>query len=329
VNLEEAALRPIVGLVDAFGLRTRQLRRLQFRLMDIFDQSGYEEVIPPLLERPESMSSGAGRFLTDQTMVFTDPAGAGLLAIRPDMTPQIARIAATRLRDEAVLRLCYSGQVLLARPDSLSGSRQQWQTGIELLGLADEEADIEVMHLAALCLKAAGFRKPVLQIGHTGLIQSLMEGSGFTIDEWAEVLRHRSPDDMHDMLSHAQLPDAHKRAIMRIITGQMDTDWLMGTHSTLPLAFGEACGQLLGLTDHVRQRLQGEVDIQLEVSVMPRFFYHSGIVFSAFAEGASQALLYGGRYDCLMRQHGRDMPATGFSCDLWSWLDAGAVNQEP
>jgi len=321
-------LRPIVGLADAFGLRTRQLRRLQTCLMGILDQSGYEEVIPPLLERPESMSSGAGKFLADQTMVFTDPAGAGLLAIRPDITPQIARIAATRLRDETILRLCYSGQVLLARPDSLSGSRQQWQTGIELLGLAAEEADIEVMHLAALCLQAAGFRKPVLQAGHTGLIQSLTTDSGFSIDEWAGILRRRSPDDMRNMLASASLPDAHKLAMMDIASGQANRRWLGENHSDLPADFRQAADQLLGLVEHVHQRLKGEVDVQLEAAVMPRFFYHNGIVFSAFSKGASQALLHGGRYDCLMRQHGRDMPATGFSCDLWAWLDAGAMNQE-
>jgi len=320
-----STLRPIVGLADAFGPLTRQLRRLQTCLMEIFDQSGYEEVIPPLLERPESMSSGAGKFLADQTMIFTDPAGAGLLAIRPDMTPQIARIAATRLRDEATLRLCYSGQVLLARPDSLSGSRQQWQTGVELLGLAAEEADVEVMHLAALCLQAAGFRAPVLEVGHTGLIQSLTADSGFSIDEWAGILRRRSPDDMRNMLSSVSLPNAHKLALMDIASGLANRRWLGKNHLDLPDDFREASSQLLGLVEQVGRRLKGEVDVQLDVAVMPRFFYHSGIVFSAFSKGASQALLHGGRYDRLMRQHGRDMPATGFSCDLWAWLDAGAM----
>jgi len=320
--------RPIAGLEDAFGLRTRLLRQLQSSLMEIFRRSDYDEVIPPLLERPESMNCGAGRFLADQTMIFTDPAGAGLLAIRPDITPQIARIAATRLRNEAVLRLCYSGQVLLARPDSLSGSRQQWQTGVELLGQAGKEADIEVMHLAVLCLQAAGFSRPVLQVGHTGLIQALVADSGIPIDTWADVLRRRSPDDMHAILPRASLPDAHKKALMDIASGLSNRVWLEQEHSALPASFRDACQQFLDLVWHVQQRLENEVDVQLEVAVMPRFFYHSGIVFSAFSEGAPSALLHGGRYDDLLRQHGRDMPATGFSCDLWAWLDAGAMRLE-
>ena len=140
-------LKPVIGLEDAFGARARALRRLQNKLFDTFADAGYEEVIPPLVERPQTLSTGAGRFLADQTLVFSDPADAGLLAIRPDITPQIARIAATRMRDSEELKLCYSGQVMVARPDARTGSRQQWQTGVECLGLAGDEGAIDAARL--------------------------------------------------------------------------------------------------------------------------------------------------------------------------------------
>ena len=132
-------MRPIIGVTDAFGERAKALRLLQRRLLDLFAEAGFEEVIPPLVERPATLNSGAGMYLGDEMIVFSDPAGAGTLAIRPDMTPQIARIAATRLMHEQVLRLCYSGMVMTARPDSSTGARQQWQTGLELMGGAGIE----------------------------------------------------------------------------------------------------------------------------------------------------------------------------------------------
>ncbi|MFQ5355030.1 MAG: ATP phosphoribosyltransferase regulatory subunit, partial [Mariprofundaceae bacterium] len=239
----ESVLRPIVGLDDAFGQRTRQLRRLQSKLMDIFYQSEYEEVIPPLLERPESLSTGAGKFLAGQTIMFSDPAGEGLLAIRPDMTPQMARIAATRLRDLAVPRLCYSGQVMVARPDSLSGSRQQWQTGIELLGIAGEEADMEVMHLAALCLHVVNFNNPVIQVGHTGLLKALVADSDISLNSWASVLRLRSPEDMQQKLAHTSLPAASKQALMDMASGLADEDWIRQIRADLPVGFQKASAQ--------------------------------------------------------------------------------------
>jgi len=311
----------MIGLDDAFGVRAASLRELQNTLMTSFAGAGYEEVIPPLAERPDSLNRGAGSFLADETLMFSDPADAGLLAIRPDITPQIARIAATRLRDDAVLRLSYSGPVMLARPDSLRGSRQQWQTGIEFLGVAGAEADIEVMHLAAMAMHQAGFSHPVLLVGHLGLLEALVADSGADLEAWAAVLRRQSLEDMQHMLSCSDLPDAHAEALLAMAAGRADASWLQQA-SGLPSSFHQSADDLLHLVEQVGERLRGEVSVRADASVMPRFLYHSGIVFAGFAPNAAQALLHGGRYDRMMALHGRDMPATGFSCDLWSWLDA-------
>ena len=317
-------LRPVIGLDDAFGERARQFRRLQSTLLDLYRQAGFEEVIPPLLERPDSLNTGAGKFLADQTLVFSDPADTGLLALRPDITPQIARIAATRMQHEPTLKLCYSGQVVLARPDSRSGSRQQWQTGVEQMGEAGCEADIEVMHLAALSLHSAGFDDPVLQVGHLGLLKSIVEGSSTPLHVWAEILSRRSPDDMRRQLVSESMDNARKQALLDMAAGLADRAWVEKAALNLGEAFADAAAEVMHLVDEVGTRLQGEVRVLLDAAVMPRFLYHNSILFAGFASGAAQALLYGGRYDEMMKQHGRDMPATGFSCDLWAWLDAGA-----
>lgn len=315
-------LKPVVGLDDAFGARAKALRTLQTRLFELYEGSGYEEVIPPIVERPESLSSGAGHFLSDQTLVFSDPADAGLLAIRPDMTPQVARIASTRLRGQNVLKLCYSGTVLLARPDPRTGSRQQWQTGVECLGLPGEAGDIEVMHLAALSMREAGFDAPVLQVGHMGLLQALVEGSSTPMEEWTTLLSRRSPEDMKVKLDGEAFDEAHKAALLDMASGRTDRMWLESKKNELGSAFGKAADELIHLTDTVATRLENEVAVQIDVAVVPRFLYHTGILFAGFAQGVSQALLYGGRYDAMMASHGRDMAATGFSLDLWAWLDA-------
>jgi len=314
-------LRPVVGLSDAFGSRARELRRLQNRLFDTYAEAGYEEVIPPMVERPETLSAGAGRFLTDQTLIFSDPADAGLLAIRPDITPQVARIAATRMQDNDELRLCYSGPVMTARPDSRTASRQQWQTGVECLGVAGEEGDLEVMHLAALSMHTAGFDAPVLQVGHMGLIRAVIADSSTPIEVWSELLSRRSPEDMRCHLEDESLSGACKEALVAMVSGMADRNWLETNKSALGSAFEKAADELMHLVDSVKTRLSGEVEVNIDAAVMPRFLYHSGIVFSGFAAGAAQELLNGGRYDAMMALHGRDMPATGFSFDLWSWID--------
>lgn len=313
-------IKPLIGLEDAFGQRARELRKLQGCLLDLFASHHYQEVIPPFVERPETLNVGTGRFLSHQTVVFSDPAGAGLLAIRPDITPQVARIAATRLQAEAELRLCYSGPVLLARPDSHSGSRQQWQTGIECLGVAGEQADQEVIHLAVLAMQAAGFAHPLLQVGHMGLLRALIEGSSTPIEIWAQLLARRSPEDMAEHLRDEKLSEAAGKALLDMASGMGDRDWLAAT--SVNAAFDQAASELLHLVDTIAARLEDDFDLCIDVCVMPKFLYHNGIVFSGFAAGSAQELLCGGRYDTMMAAHGRDMAATGFSVDLFAWLDA-------
>ncbi len=320
-----AQIKPILGLADTFGARAKALRRLQTGLLALYEQSGFDEVIPPLLERPQTLEAGAGRYLTDEMLIFSDPADAGQLALRPDMTPQVARIAATRLQSEQVLKLCYSGPVLLARPDSRTSSREQWQTGVEYLGEAGVDADVEVIHLAAMSMHRAGFEKPLLQIGHMGLITALLEGSPTAMESWTRILARRAPDDMRAWLASESLPEANGEALIAMATGSADKAWLQGQLGRISEAFDAAANELLQRVDTVGERLQGEVDICIDAAVMPRFLYHSGIVFTGYAAGATQALLHGGRYDAMMAAHGRDMPATGFSCDLWAWIDAGAT----
>jgi len=319
-----SVLKPILGLEDAFGSRAQALRRLQFALFELYAEAGFSEVIPPLVERPEALNSGAGSFLSDQTVVFSDPADAGLLAIRPDMTPQIARLVATRMSHEAVLKLHYSGPVMLARPDVRSGSRQQWQTGVECLGLAGEAGDVEVMHLAALSMAQAGFSGAVLQVGHMGLIQALVAGSDCSLETWVQLIARHSPEDMAEhitMLAEASLSVMAKDALMVLASGQADAAWLASVQDDVNIDFVHAATELLHLVRTVSNRLSGEVNIVIDVAVTPRFLYHSGIVFTGFASTSSYALLHGGRYDKMMASHGRDMPATGFSFDLWAWLD--------
>jgi ATP phosphoribosyltransferase regulatory subunit len=314
--------RPIIGLDDAFGVRAKALRSLQRKLAALFESSDYEEVIPPLMERPEALNSGAGRFLADQTLVFSDPADAGVLAIRPDMTPQIARIAASRLLDSDELRLHYSGPVMLARPDARGGSRQPWQTGVECLGVPGSAGDIEVMHLAAQSMLAAGFSEPVLQVGHIGLLKALVAGSKAPLDRWTAMLARRSPDDLAELLSDESLPEQVCEALLELASGLGDIDWIEQHMGSINYDYDFSAKELVSLVNEVNERLKGEVSIHADAAVMPRFLYHSGILFAGYAGNVPQALLHGGRYDAMMAAHGRDMPATGFSCDLWAWLDA-------
>src|SRR6185503_15366537 len=149
------------------------------QLMEVFAGHGYQRVKPPLLEFEDSLFAGSGAALAEQTFRLMDPVSQRMMGLRADTTPQVARIAATRLaRTARPLRLSYHGQVLRVRGTQLAPSRQVPQAGIELIGPDLPEADAEVAAVAAEALAALGITDVSLDIPLPRLSPALLDAAG-------------------------------------------------------------------------------------------------------------------------------------------------------
>jgi ATP phosphoribosyltransferase regulatory subunit len=96
------------------------------RMMAVLESHGYQRVKPPLAEFEESLLSGPGAAMAQETFRLMDPVSQRMIGLRADMTPQVARIAATRLRNvPRPLRLCYAGQVLRVKGGQLRPERHR------------------------------------------------------------------------------------------------------------------------------------------------------------------------------------------------------------
>ena len=127
------------------------------RLMAALASNGYERVEPPLVEFEDNLLSGAGAAMAKETFRLMDPVSQRMIGVRADMTPQVARIAATRLaKSPRPLRLSYAGQVLRVKGGQLNPERQLGQVGAELIGSDEVAADVEVLTVAAEALAAVG-----------------------------------------------------------------------------------------------------------------------------------------------------------------------------
>ena len=155
-NLAAAALLP-AGLMDVLPPFAAFEAQTVERLMAHFAGFGYERVKPPLIEFEETMLAGSGAALATDTFRLMDPVSQRMLALRPDMTMQVARIAASRLGHRPrPLRLGYAGQVLRVRGSQLRPERQFGQVGAEIIGCAAAAADVEVIVMATSALAALG-----------------------------------------------------------------------------------------------------------------------------------------------------------------------------
>ena len=128
------ALLP-TGLYDLLPPEAELEAEVTARLMSVLTSHGYQRVKPPLVEFEDTLLSGAGAAMSSETFRTMDPTSHRMVAVRADMTPQVARIAATRLGHRPrPLRLSYAGQVLRVRGSEVRPERQFGQAGAELIG---------------------------------------------------------------------------------------------------------------------------------------------------------------------------------------------------
>ena len=171
-----------------------ELRRIEDGLLEEFSRWGYRKVITPLFEYLEPLSVGLGDDLKSKVMKFVDPSTGEIVALRPDITPQVARIVATQLKDtSSPLRLCYNGRVVRFEEKGSGKEREIFQVGCELIGLNSAEADGEIIALGIKSLGRSGIKKLVLDIGHTGILRNLLEKTGDLRKEVEEAIKKKDP----------------------------------------------------------------------------------------------------------------------------------------
>ena len=277
------------------------------RLLATFAAHGYERVKPPLVEFEESLLAGAGADMAGQTFRLMDPVSHRMLAVRADMTPQVARIAATRLASAPrPLRLSYAGQVLQVKGSQLRPERQFGQVGAELIGATGAEADAEVVLVAAEALREAGVEHLTVDLNLPTLIAALVQGLGLD----SELLpRLRSALDRKDEAAVATLALRGAEIIVRLMRSAGPADRSLPMLLALDLPDG-AQEERQRLSEVVALVRAAAPDLILTIDPVEHrgFEYHTGVSFTVFARGVRGELGRGGRYDI-----GKGESSTGFT----------------
>jgi ATP phosphoribosyltransferase regulatory subunit len=298
--------------------RQEELRRA---LLDLYRKRGYELILTPLLEHLDSLLTGAGSDLEQQTFKLTDPASGRLLGLRADMTPQAARIAARRYADRSTVRLCYLGTVLRTRPDSLGGARAPRQVGCELFGEPGIAGDLEVLEVMLETLRRARVPHVHLDLGHVGIYRSIAAKLELDADDEAAlfgILQRKSQPDLAVFGKAQRLAGKPLDALAQLMELNGDARVLKQARTALArLGAGvEECLDTLDKTVRALKRTFTKVPVHVDLAELRGYRYQTGMVFAAFAPGHGRELARGGRYDGVGREFGVPRPATGFSADL-------------
>jgi ATP phosphoribosyltransferase regulatory subunit len=305
------------GVQCFVGREVRRRRAIEERVLQVFEGWDYEEIIPPLFDYAEVFASEA---LQPKTYSFVGREGS-LLALRPDFTSLLAKIAAGRLAARpAPIRLYYSGEVLRYEPPKAGRQSELYQMGLEHLGGDARAADVEVLAIAAECLQALGVAGFVLAVGHVGVFGALVEAARLDPQQVARLRARVESKDVQgarEVLAACSVSSALASSLLLLVSAA-------GPPSVLERAaeaFGDcapARAALAELRTVVEALLAAGLAEHLAVDLgeVRGLDYYTGLVFQAYGQGLGFEVGGGGRYDTLLARFGRPMPAVGFMLGL-------------
>jgi ATP phosphoribosyltransferase regulatory subunit len=247
---------------------------------------------------------------------LVDQLSGRTLAVRADITPQVARIDAHLLNRQGVARLCYAGSVLHTQPAGLMRTREPLQIGAELYGHAGLESDLEVQRLMLQALALIGIEGVHLDLGHVGVFNALASRASISPELEADLFGALQSKDVPTLRGLVQgLPQEVQAALLVLPQLYGGVEVIDRARKMLP-AYPEVTAALNELEQAAAHLKDLARDIGIDLAELRGYHYHSGMVFAAYHAGSHDAIALGGRYDDVGKAFGRARPATGFSMDL-------------
>ncbi len=294
-----------------------RVEQMRAKMLDLLRKSGYQLVAPPLLEYAESLLLDGSADMDLRSFKLVDQLSGRTLALRADITPQVARIDAHLLNRQGVTRLCYAGSVLHTQPVGLTRTRELLQMGAELYGHSGLESDLEIQRLMLQSLDLLGVQNVHLDLGHVGVFRALVKYAGLSNElEGAlfAALQNKDCTTLQGLV--ASIDESLRNALMILPTLYGDCDEVLARARRILPDYPEIHSALDDLAGIVSSLQPLALSVGIDLADLRGYHYHSGIVFAAYHAGSHDAIALGGRYDDLGKSFGRARAATGFSLDL-------------
>ena len=255
-----------------------------------FSKWGYSEVSTPIVEYYKTFNHKTQDLKEEEMYKFFDSRGR-ILVLRPDMTVPVARLVNTKLKDMKLpLKLFYNAEVFRVH-ESFEGKRNEYlDCGIELIGASGEKTDMN------------------LSIDNQNKV--------------IELINKKSLTSLREYLDDIEIRKEYKEFLNKF-------PWLFGGYEMIKkakgLAFNEDMKKNIEYLENLYlnlQKLGYEKYLSVDISMVPRVNYYSGIIFKGYVKEIGSTVIRGGRYDNLLESFGKSIPAIGFSVDVNLLIDS-------
>ncbi|MBZ0159476.1 ATP phosphoribosyltransferase regulatory subunit [Candidatus Methylomirabilis sp.] len=320
--------------VRVFPPEETALRRLAERqILTVFERWGFHEVIIPTFEYLEVFSGDSEGEGGDKIFKFVDRQTGRLLALRYDPTPQVARLAATTLRYRPLpLRLSYVTNIFRYEAPQSGRQRECVQLGVELIGLQRPEADAEMVAMAVEGCRALGLQRFQIDVGQIEYVRGLVDALGPAPDRrraLVSAIDRKDTLEIELLLRGLDADDKSKQAVLDLPTLYGGKEVLARAQDLAPNRRSQEALKNLAQVYEVLEQYGLADQVIIDLGEARAFEYHTGVTFTAFAQGLGSEISRGGRYDDLIGGFGYPCPATGFAFDMEKVLEAVAAEGRP
>ena len=321
----EQKLHTPEGVRDIYNKECETKLTLQKKLNTVLHLYGYRDIQTPTFEYYDVFREEIGSTSTQELYKFFDREG-NILALRPDITPSVARAAATLFESEDLpIRLCYAGNTFINHSSYQGRLKETTQLGAELIGLDTIEADAELIAMVVDGLKKVGLTEFQVNIGHVDFIQSLMNAADLNEEETKEIrelITNRNYFGVDELLDSRKVKETVKEAfhiLPELAGGEevLEKALLAAPDLTARLAVTR-----LQHIYHLLKLYGAEEHVTFDLSMIGSYGYYTGIIFRAYTYGTGDAVVRGGRYDHLLEKFGKSTPSIGFAIILDELMSA-------
>ena len=301
------------GTKDILPTDAALKRTMENELVRLFLAWGYKEVITPTFEYHETLKAGAPDTADDSSFRFFDRNGR-MLALRPDMTTPIARVAVMRMKEYPLpLRLFYLANVFRQEETQAGRQCEFYQAGVELLGAGGVAADAEVVTLAVESLLAAGLTDFQVCLGQVDFISGIMSEAGLdapTGHKVKQALIERNMVGLAELLEECRMEPGIRQLLQQLPMLHGKKEMLQEIKGQVKNKSSQA--EIYDLLEHYG------IDryVMFDLGIIRDFDYYTGMVFETYTTGLGYPICGGGRYDRMAAAFGREQPATGFAMGI-------------
>lgn len=304
------------GVRDIYNTDCGDKLHIQDKIHRLIKSYGYQDVEGPSFEFFDIFNKERKSIASKEMYKFFDKEG-NTLVLRPDMTPQVARIAAKYYENEEVpVKLCYQGKKFVNGSSYQGRLKETTQLGAELIGDSSVDSDAEVIVMLVESLLAAGLKEFQVEVGHINYFRGVVKQAGLdesVEDDILEMIQNKNYFGLEELISRYHIDAGLGDVLLRLpqMFGSMEilrqakemTDNAMSREAIEHLEKLHGILKLFGVDRYVTY----------DLGMVNKLRYYTGVMFQAFTYGIGEFIAGGGRYDRLIGQFGKEKPSIGFS----------------